>query len=184
MSRYELTKTVVMIGMMGAGKTAVGTALAALIDVPFIDSDAQIVAAANQTIPEIFDEFGEAFFREKESLVLKRLLDGVPSVLSTGGGAYLQRTNREMIASRGLAVWLKVERDLLWARVRHKDTRPLLQVPDPKVRLFELLRAREPYYRQVGLVVDADPNYSVQDMADKVLKQLIKHPMGILRKIA
>ncbi|NOX42094.1 MAG: shikimate kinase [Alphaproteobacteria bacterium] len=184
MSRYQLTKTVVMIGMMGAGKTAVGTALAELIDVPFIDSDAQIVQAANQTIPEIFDAFGEAFFRDKESLVLKRLLDGPPSVLSTGGGAYLQKTNREMIAAQGLAVWLKVDRDLLWARVRHKDTRPLLRVADPKARLFELLGERAPYYRQAGLVVDADPNYSVQDMADKVLKQLLNHPMNILRKIA
>jgi len=184
MSRYELTKTVVMIGMMGAGKTAVGTALARLIDVAFVDSDAQIVAAANQSIPEIFDTFGEPFFRDKESLVLKRLLDDEPSVLSTGGGAFLQDRNREMISAQGLAVWLKVDRDLLWARVRHKDTRPLLRVADPKARLFELLDEREVYYRQAGLVVEAAPNYSVQDMADKVLKQLLIHPMGILRKIA
>ncbi len=184
MSRYQLTKTVVMIGMMGAGKTAVGTALARLIDVPFIDSDQQIENAANLTIAEIFSEFGEAFFREKESLVLARLLDGPPAILSTGGGAYLEPANRQMIAERGLAIWLKADRELLWARVKHKDTRPLLRVPDPKTTLFDLLERREPAYRQAGLVVEADANYSVQDMAECVLQNLLEHPSGILRKVA
>ena len=183
MSRYKLTKTVVMVGMMGAGKTAVGTALAHLIGVPFIDSDAQIEEAANMTIAEIFSTYGEAFFRDKESLVLSRLLDESPSILSTGGGAFLQTSNREMISERGLSVWLKADRNLLWARVKHKTTRPLLRVPDPKGKLFDLLEAREPSYRLAGLTVEADANYSVQDMAQKVLEGLLDHPLGVLEKV-
>lgn len=184
MSRFELTKTIVMVGMMGAGKTAVGTAFARQIGVPFIDSDAEIVAAANLSIPEIFETYGESFFREKESLVLSRLLDGDPCVLSTGGGAFLGAENRQMIADRGFAVWLKVDQELLWARVRHKDTRPLLRVADPRTKLLELLKEREPFYAQAGLVVESDPNYSVQDMAEKVCSEVLNHPSGFLRKVA
>jgi shikimate kinase len=183
MSRYHLSKTVVMIGMMGAGKTAIGTALARLIDVPFLDSDAQIEKAANMPISEIFETYGEAFFRDKEARVLARLLEGTPCILSTGGGAYLQSANRGMIAQKGLAVWLKADRDLLWARVRHKTTRPLLRVANPQARLFELLDAREPFYAQAGLVVEADPNYSIADMAEKVLAKLLDHPSQPIEKI-
>jgi shikimate kinase len=183
MSRYILSKTVVMIGMMGAGKTAIGTALARLIDVPFLDSDAQIEKAANMPIPEIFETYGEPFFRDKEALVLARLLEGAPCILSTGGGAYLQASNRKLIARIGLAVWLKADRELLWARVRHKSTRPLLQVENPQARLFELLEEREPVYSEAGLVVDADPNFSIQDMAEKVLAALVAHPSRCLEKV-
>jgi shikimate kinase len=183
MSRYKLTKTVVMIGMMGAGKTAVGTVLARLIGVPFVDSDAKIEEAANMTIAEIFETYGEAFFRRKENQVLSRLLDGKPSILSTGGGAFFQDDNRDMIAERGLAVWLKADSELLWARVKHKDTRPLLQTSDPKATLIDLLTKREPLYKTAGLVVEADANYSVQDMAEQVLQSLLAHPSGVLKKV-
>ncbi len=184
MSRYRLKKSVVMTGMMGAGKTAVGTALARLIGVSFLDSDAQIEAAANLSIAEIFENYGEAFFRDKESRVLARLLDGPPAVLSTGGGAFLQDANRELIGARGLAVWLKADRELLWSRVRHKDTRPLLQVPDPRGKLFEMLELREPFYARAGLIVEADPNYSVQEMAARVLAGLLEHPSETLGEVA
>jgi shikimate kinase len=183
MSRYRLSKTVVMIGMMGAGKTAIGTALARMIGVQFIDSDAQIETASNQTIAEIFESSGEAFFREKESLVLTRLLEDEPMILSTGGGAYLQAANREIIGEKGLAVWLKADRDLLWARVRHNNTRPLLRVDNPREKLFELLEAREPFYQQAGLVIEANPNYSIQEMAEKVLRSLLAHPSRCLIKV-
>ncbi len=184
MSRYMLQKSVVMVGMMGAGKTAVGTALAHLIGVPFLDSDSQIVAAADLSIAEIFETYGEDFFREKESLVLKRLLAGTPAVLSTGGGAWLRDENRALVARLGLSVWLKADPQLLWSRVRHKDTRPLLRVANPRARLFELLAARTPFYREADLEVEAGPNLSVQDMADKVRKALLAHPSGVLRKVA
>jgi shikimate kinase len=184
MSRYQLRKSVVMVGMMGAGKTAVGTALARYLEVPFLDSDAEIEAAANLTVAEIFEQFDEAFFREKESLVLARLLDGAPSILSTGGGAFLLASNRVLIANKGLAVWLKADRNLLWARVRHKDTRPLLRGDNPRKKLFDLLAAREPAYRKAGLVVTADAHMSVADMADKVLEALLVHPSDCLRKVA
>lgn len=172
-----------MIGMMGAGKTAIGTALARLIGVPFLDSDAEIEAAANMQVAEIFAEFGEAFFRDKESLVLARLLDGPPAILSTGGGAFLEAKNRDMIAAGGLAVWIKADRDLLWARVRHKDTRPLLRTSDPRQTLFDLLEKREPFYAEAGLVVVAEPDLSVQDMADKVLAALLTHGSNFLEKV-
>lgn len=184
MSRYVLEKTVVMIGMMGAGKTAVGTALAKLLEVRFLDSDHEIERAANLSVAEIFEAYGEAFFRDKEALVIERLLTGAPCVLSTGGGAFLQARNREMIAERGLAVWLKADLDLLWARVRHKATRPLLRVPDPRGKLEELLLTRQPLYARAGLMVEADANYSVQDMAGKVFEALLAHPSGIIREVA
>ena len=182
MSRYMLTRTVVMVGMMGAGKTAVGTALARLLGVAIIDSDAEIELAANMSIAEIFENYGEAFFRDRESRVLARLLDAEPSVLSTGGGAYLNADNRRMIADKGLAVWLKADLDLLWARVRHKTTRPLLQVPQPKARLASLLAERAPCYRLAGLVVEAEANLSVQEMAEKVLAALLAYPGDIIRE--
>ncbi|MEL6518900.1 MAG: shikimate kinase, partial [Pseudomonadota bacterium] len=118
---FRLNKTVVMVGMMGAGKTAIGQALARKLQVPFLDSDAEIVEAANASIAEIFERYGEAFFREKEAQVIARLLAGPPGVLSTGGGAFLSADNREMISKAGVSVWLKADLDLLWARVKHKD---------------------------------------------------------------
>lgn len=184
MSRYRLQKSLVMIGMMGAGKTAVGMALARLLGVPFVDSDAEIEAAANQSVTELFEEFGEPFFREKEALVLARLLDGPAKVFSTGGGAFLHENNRAMIAEKGLSIWLKADRAILWSRVRHKTTRPLLQVPDPQARLYQLLDEREPIYRQCALIVEAEPQLSVNEMAQKVLQAVLDHPSGLLKQVA
>lgn len=184
MSRYQLTKTIVMVGMMGAGKTAVGTALARLIDVPFLDSDDEIKRAANMEITELFEEFGEVFFREKESLVLTRLLHGTPCVLSTGGGAFLSHANRQTIANHGVSVWLSADRDLLWARVRHKNTRPLLQVENPKKELFRIFEDRTPIYQKAQVTVAVDPNYSVADTAEKTLEQLLGDPAGIIKERA
>jgi len=109
--------------MMGAGKTAVGTVLARKLGVDFVDQDEEIERAANRTIAEIFRDHGEAFFREKETAVLARLLQGPPCVLSTGGGAFLALRNRELISAHGVAVWLRAELNLLWARNegRHDD---------------------------------------------------------------
>lgn len=172
----RLRKTVVVVGMMGAGKTAVGGAMARALGAPFIDSDAEIEKAANATIPEIFARDGEAFFREREAEVIDRLLGGRPAVLSTGGGAFLSERNRAAIGARGVALWIRAGRDLLWSRVRHKDTRPLLRTADPKATLFALIDAREPSYALADLVVDAEPDLSVEAMAQKAIGVLATRP--------
>lgn len=158
---------------MGSGKTAVGTALARLLHAPFLDSDTEIEKAANRTIAEIFERDGEPFFREKEAQVIARLLQSEKGVLSTGGGAFLAERNRAEIARNGIAVWLRADLELLWNRVRHKNTRPLLRTENPKATLTELCIAREPHYAQAQLVVDAEPGLSIEEMAQKVLEALI-----------
>lgn len=173
---YELKKTVVLVGMMGAGKTAVGNALARRIGVPFLDSDEEIVAAANMSIAEIFERDGEAFFRRKESQVIGRLLETERCILSTGGGAFLREENRALIAARGVSVWLNADLDLLWQRVRHKTTRPLLRTANPRATLAELYHERVPFYQKATLSVAAHASYSVDEMAGAVLAALLKHP--------
>ncbi|MGI3164770.1 shikimate kinase [Pseudooceanicola sp. 200-1SW] len=173
---WKLRKSVVMVGMMGAGKTAVGRAVAQILGVGFRDSDAEIEAAANMTIAEIFTRDGEDFFRQKERQVIARLLEEAPAILSTGGGAYMAPANREMITRQGVAVWLDADLDLLWNRVRHRDTRPLLKTPDPRATLRKIYEARVPVYAQADLSVKARAEYSVQDMAEKVVEALSARP--------
>ena len=172
----RLKKTVVMVGMMGAGKTAVGRALANRLNVPFIDSDTEIEAAANMTVQEIFNRFGEPFFRDKESQVLARLLDGAPGVLSTGGGAFLAEENRQAISDKGVSVWLNADVDVLWNRVNHKDTRPLLRTADPRGTLEQLYKARVPFYSKADLIVRSDGRASIEEMVDRVLAALASRP--------
>lgn len=174
-----LRKTVALVGMMGAGKSAIGKALAARLGVPFLDSDAEIEKAADRSIAEIFARDGETFFRDKETQVIGRLLDTEQAVLSTGGGAFLSPVNRAMIAERGVAVWLKVDRETLWQRVRHKDTRPLLRTANPYQTLCDLVAAREPAYAQAGIVVEAQQDTSIDEMTDRVVAALAAHG-GIL----
>ncbi|WP_170389832.1 shikimate kinase [Ruegeria arenilitoris] len=173
---FDLHKTVVLVGMMGAGKTAVGRALAARLGVPFLDSDSEIESAANMTIPEIFERDGEPFFRAKESQVIGRLLDEKKGILSTGGGAFLSEENRMMISDRGVSVWLCAGLEVLWNRVRHKDTRPLLRTPDPYATLRDLYEARVPLYAQADLVVNSDGDTAIEDMVDRVLEKLMTRP--------
>jgi shikimate kinase len=173
---------VVLVGMMGAGKTAVGMALARMLGVPFLDSDAEIETAANRSIAEIFERDGEPFFRQKEAQVIARLIATRKGVLSTGGGAYLQAQNRTTISKAGVAVWLRAPIELLWARVRHKETRPLLKTADPKATLAELARRREPYYAEAEIIVDADAGYAIDDMAGKVIDALLARPDVLVRR--
>jgi shikimate kinase len=167
---------VVLVGMMGCGKSAIGRNLAARLGVGFVDSDAEIEAAANASIPEIFARDGEAFFRAREAEVIARLLRARPCVLSTGGGAFLAERNRRAIAARGVALWLEADLDLLWERVRHKDTRPLLRTPDPKATLARLLEERAPIYAQAGLRARAEPGLSIDAMTDRVIAVLADRP--------
>ncbi|MDM7930617.1 shikimate kinase [Tabrizicola sp.] len=172
----RLLKTVVMVGMMGAGKTAVGTALARLLGVEFRDSDDEIVRAANRSIAEIFERDGEAFFRARETEVIARLLRGTPCILSTGGGAFLSATNRQLIHDVGVSVWLRADLELLWQRVRHKTTRPLLRTPHPRETLRTLYEARLPFYAEADLVVDSAADLSLEDMAVRVAEALRTRP--------
>jgi len=180
--RYQLTKTIVLVGLMGAGKTAVGRLLAQELGVAFVDSDDEIIKAANMPIAEIFERDGEAFFRRKETQILERLLEGPACVLSTGGGAYMAAQNRRLISDKGVALWLRADLDLLWERVRHKDTRPLLRVADPKAKLASLLKARTPYYQRAELVVDAGADISLEQMMEKTVKMLLDSPLSGVTK--
>lgn len=170
---FRLHKTVVMVGMMGAGKTAVGRALAARLQVPFLDSDAEIETAANMTIPEIFERDGEPFFRDKESQVINRLLDEERGILSTGGGAFLADRNRHMISAKGVSVWLNADLEVLWNRVRHKETRPLLRTGDPRATLGQIYNARVPIYQQADLSVRSTGEASIEQMVDRVIAVLV-----------
>lgn len=172
----QLTRPVVLVGMMGAGKTAVGTAVAAQLGVPFLDSDHEIELAANARIAEIFERDGEAFFRDRESQVLSRLLHGQPAILSTGGGAFLAERNRRMISDMGVSVWLNADLDLLWSRVRHKTTRPLLLTDDPLQTLAEIFDARVPTYSKAAVHVKAAPDLTIDAMAGRVIAALRAEP--------
>ncbi|MCG7519531.1 shikimate kinase [Ruegeria sp. Ofav3-42] len=179
---FALHKTVVLVGMMGAGKTAVGRALAARLGVPFLDSDAEIESAANMTIPEIFERDGEPFFRTKESQVIGRLLDEEKGILSTGGGAFLAEQNRQMITERGVSVWLRADLNVLWNRVKHKDTRPLLRTADPYATLRTLYESRVPVYAQADLTAESDGETSIENMVERVVNALLTRPDVLERK--
>ncbi|MEM1375340.1 MAG: shikimate kinase [Pseudomonadota bacterium] len=172
----KLKRNVVLVGMMGAGKTAIGKALAARLGVPFRDSDQALEEAANMTIPEIFARDGEAFFREKEAQIIARLMELDPGILSTGGGAFLRAGTRDVIAERGVALWLKADLEVLWQRVKHKDTRPLLRTPDPRATLAELLAQRSPHYAKAPLRVEAEASYSIEDTTEAVVTALAARP--------
>lgn len=172
----KLMKTVVMIGMMGAGKTAVGREVAQNLSVPFRDSDEEIVRAAGMSIADIFARDGEAFFRAREAEVIARLMRDTPAILSVGGGAYLTPTTRALVSELGVAVWLKADLALLWSRVRHKTTRPLLMTENPRQTLAELLEVREPHYAQADLVVNVQSRYSIADTAGAVVQALRTRP--------
>jgi len=159
-------RSVVLVGMMGAGKTSVGKRLAARLGVPFVDADAEIEAGAQLTISEIFERFGEAYFREGERRVIARLLTGGPQVLATGGGAFMNASTRTAIAAQGVSIWLKPDIDVLIARVRKKANRPLLKTPDPEGTLRRLLAERSPTYALADLTIESrdGPHDTVVDM--------------------
>lgn len=151
----HLTRTIALVGMMGAGKSSIGRRLAARMNVAFYDADNEIEAAAGRPIPEIFQHYGEAAFRDCERKVISRLLDQPPHVLATGGGAFMAEETRARIAEKGVSVWLRAPVDVLLARVHRKDNRPLLKTDNPSETLERLLREREPTYSQADIVFDS-----------------------------
>ena len=142
-------RSVVLVGMMGAGKSSVGRRLAARLGIDFIDADTEIESAAGMTIPEIFAKHGESYFRSGEARVIARLLDGGPRVLATGGGAIMDQTTRDLIHIKGISVWLKADLDVLLKRTKRRNDRPLVE----KIR--DLLPAREPVYALSDIVVQS-----------------------------
>lgn len=168
----HLTRTIALVGMMGAGKSSIGRRLAASMDVPFFDADSEIEAAAGRTIPEIFQEYGEAAFRDCERKVISRLLEGPPHVLATGGGAFMSEQTRARIREMGISVWLKAPIDVLLARVKRKDNRPLLNAGDQRETLERLLQERTPTYAEADIHFDCeDGPHSAA--VDDLLAQLI-----------
>jgi len=150
-----VARSIVLIGLMGAGKTAVGRRLANRLDLPFTDADTEIEIAAGQTVGEIFTEHGEAYFRQGESRVIARLLQGGPQVLATGGGAYVDARTRANIKARGISIWLKAELPVLLHRVRRRDNRPLLDSDDPDKVMRELMEKRYPIYAEADITVES-----------------------------
>ncbi len=171
----KLDRTVVLVGLMGAGKSTVGRRLADHLALPFVDSDDEIKIAADLNIAEIFERFGEQYFREGESRVIARLLDGPPCILATGGGAFMAPDNRKLIADRGVSVWIKADLDTLWDRVRGKPGRPLLEQDNPKQTLADLLAARYPVYQQADITVESRPGEPHEAVVRKIVAALKDH---------
>ncbi|SNB79111.1 shikimate kinase [Arboricoccus pini] len=167
-----LARTLVFVGLMGAGKTSVGRRVARLANADFVDADDEIVAAAGCSIPEIFESFGEEKFRDLERRVVARLLEGPPIVLSLGGGAFMDDTTRTLVLSQADSVWLKAELDILLSRVlRKRQTRPLLAKGDPAKTLAALIEERHPVYALADHVVESG-NQSADAMATEIVALL------------
>jgi shikimate kinase len=164
-------KPIVLVGLMGAGKTTVGRRLAQRMRLPFVDADHEIEAAAGMSVSDIFERFGEPHFRDGERRVIARLIDGRPKVIATGGGAFVHEQTRGLILDQAIAVWLDAEPAVLADRVRRRDTRPLLRGRDPETVLTELAQVRNPYYALAPIRVQsvAAPHDAT---VDEILKAL------------
>ncbi|MEK9832257.1 MAG: shikimate kinase [Rhodospirillaceae bacterium] len=145
-----------MVGLMGAGKSSIGRRLAARLDLPFVDADSEIEAAAGCTIAEFFEQHGEAEFRDGERRVIARLLDGEPKVLATGGGAFMDAQTRAAVAETGISVWLRADLETLVRRTARRSSRPLLNNADPERTLEDLMATRYPVYAQADITVESD----------------------------
>jgi len=147
-------RSVVLVGLMGCGKSSIGRRLSSALSLRFVDADDEIERAAGKTIPEIFEDYGEAYFRDGERRVIARLLRQGPQVLATGGGAYMNEETRAAIRAQGVAIWLKAELAVLMRRVQRRSNRPLLKAADPEAKMRELMALRYPVYAQADLTVE------------------------------
>lgn len=161
-------RSIVLVGMMGAGKSSIGRRLAARLGIPFVDADAEIESAAGMTIPEIFEKHGEPYFRNGEARVIARLLDDGPQVLATGGGAVMNQQTRDLIQVKGVSVWLKADAEVLMKRTKRRNDRPLAE------KIKDLLPQREPVYAQSDIVVQSrdEPHDAI---VDEVIDLLPRH---------
>ena len=146
-------RLIVLVGMMGAGKSTIGRRLAARLNVPFMDADNEIELAHRMPIPDIFEAYGEPYFRDGEARVIARLLESGPAVLATGGGAFMREETRRRISDKGVSIWLKADVDIIMRRVRRRADRPLLQTADPEATVTRLISEREPVYQFANLTI-------------------------------
>jgi shikimate kinase len=170
----HLPRTIVLVGLMGAGKSNIGKKLATRLQVPFVDADAEIEQAAGLTVAEIFEKYGEAHFRDGERRVMARLLHGPPCVLAAGGGAFMDPETRKLIKDLAISLWLRAELETLVARTKGRTHRPLLNSGDPRETLQRLMEQRYPVYAQADVIVDTgldNPNVT----AGRVLEALERH---------
>lgn len=149
----KIDRPIVLVGMMGVGKSSIGRRLSGLLHLPFVDADEAIETAAQMSIAEMFERFGEPYFRDGERRVIARLVDGERKIIATGGGAFVNDSTRALILDKAVAVWLDSDIDILVDRVTRKDTRPLLRGGDPREILDRLHRERQPYYAQAPIHV-------------------------------
>jgi shikimate kinase len=169
-------RSIVLVGMMGVGKSSIGRRLAARLGVPFVDADAEIEKAAGMSITDIFARHGEADFRSGEARVIARLLESGPQVLATGGGAIMNTDTRAAIKAKGVSIWLSAEIDLLMRRIsKRKNDRPMLQTPDPAATLRQLLDLREPLYAQSDITVQ-----SREVPHDAIVAEIVRALAGFL----
>lgn len=165
-------RTIVFVGLMGAGKSVIGKMTAAALHIPFVDSDQEIEKVSRMSVADLFSSYGEDEFRALEARVIRRLLRGRPIVLSTGGGAFMQEPVRAHIERRGLSVWLKADLEVLWDRVKRRGHRPLLKTEDPKGALSALLDSRYPVYSQADLIIqsrDVPKETIVEEVIDAII---------------
>jgi shikimate kinase len=169
------TRVLVLIGMMGAGKSSIGRRIAGKLNLPFVDADTEIEAAhAGMTIPEIFAKYGEPYFRDGEVRVIARLLEGGPSVLATGGGAFMREETRERIRAKGISMWLRADPDVIMRRVKRRSDRPLLQIEDPAATIQRLVDERYPTYAQADITV-LSRDVPHERIVDECLQMLRAH---------
>jgi shikimate kinase len=175
----DIRRTLVLVGLMGAGKSCIGRRLATRLDLPFIDADREIEDAAGCSIPEIFERHGEQAFRDGERRVILRLLDGPVCVLATGGGAFMDPRTRAAVRGRAISIWLRADLDLLTRRVARRNDRPLLQVDDPRRKLEELIAVRYPVYAEADVTVDSQdgpPDATLERVIAALAAHLAAHP--------
>lgn len=168
-------RNLIFVGLMGAGKSAIGRLVAQTLSIPFIDTDAEIEKVSRMSISELFAAYGETEFRALETRVIERLLRGGPRVVSTGGGAFINENTRHQIKIGGISIWLKADLDVLWERVNKRDHRPLLKTENPKQTLENLMTQRYPIYAEADLTVQSQ-NVRKDVMVNEVLSAVASLP--------